>query len=163
MNGITSMLGVRFGLTLPNGKGILSPSDLFEPDLVVAFRKCPRCGQEKPLTEFGTRTRRGRKSALPYCRPCHTEYHTEWRHGKGRERFRASNKASKVRHPNRQRARDIAHAALKCGEIRWGRCVVGGDCSKGVEMHHDDYDKPLEVTWVCRKHHRSLDRARKTA
>lgn len=29
------------------------------------------------------------------------------------------------------------------------------DCgSEQVEAHHEDYTKPLEVTWFCRTHHR---------
>ena len=29
-----------------------------------------------------------------------------------------------------------------------------------VEAHHDDYDKPLEVRWLCRHDHRQLHRER---
>lgn len=41
--------------------------------------------------------------------------------------------------------------AVKYGEVVKGACVVCG--SKNVVGHHDDYTKPLEVTWLCRKHH----------
>lgn len=30
-------------------------------------------------------------------------------------------------------------------------CVV---CGGKAEAHHEDYEKPLAVTWLCRKHHR---------
>jgi hypothetical protein len=30
-----------------------------------------------------------------------------------------------------------------------------------VERHHDDYDKPLEVRYLCKPHHVLADRARK--
>lgn len=160
---LSAVLGVRFGLTLPNGKGILSASRSDELPADERTRICPRCTKAKALSEFGQRTRRGKKSSLPYCRSCHLEYHKEWRHGKGRDTFKAANATSKRRYPNRKRARDIARAAVKYGEIRWGTCIVGGDCSGRAEMHHDDYDKPLQITWVCRRHHRALDRARSTA
>jgi hypothetical protein len=36
-------------------------------------------------------------------------------------------------------------------------CEVCGDVLN-VQAHHDDYDKPLEVRWLCRKHHQALHR-----
>lgn len=29
--------------------------------------------------------------------------------------------------------------------------------SKKVQAHHEDYSKPLEVIWLCHKHHRDAD------
>jgi hypothetical protein len=41
--------------------------------------------------------------------------------------------------------------AVKDGRINKGRCVVCG--SKKVVGHHENYAKPLKVTWLCQKHH----------
>lgn len=41
--------------------------------------------------------------------------------------------------------------ALKCGRINKQPCGVCGD--KG-QAHHSDYTKPLDVEWLCDKHHR---------
>jgi formylmethanofuran dehydrogenase subunit E len=32
------------------------------------------------------------------------------------------------------------------------------NCNEIGERHHDDYSKPLEVRWLCKKHHRELSR-----
>lgn len=53
--------------------------------------------------------------------------------------------------------RSIAKIYLKRGLIKRGPCVVCGDLKS--EMHHPDYDLPLEKIDFCRKHHRDLHAA----
>lgn len=54
----------------------------------------------------------------------------------------------------RQRARLLATYALRRGELTKEPCFV---CESPLsEMHHPDYGKPLEIVWVCRRHHRPL-------
>lgn len=127
------------------------------------MRRCPECGETKPPTDFGLRWRNGRPSLSSYCKPCHVEYHREWRSSpKGRALLTASQRASVKRYPERKAARLAARQAHDRGELPKTWCVVGGKkCGRDVEAHHDDYSKPLEVRWVCRKHHRILDRERK--
>jgi ribosomal protein S27AE len=48
-------------------------------------------------------------------------------------------------------ARKIASAAIRRGELIPRPCIECGD--PNVIAHHDDYNEPLRVTWLCRKHH----------
>ena len=41
--------------------------------------------------------------------------------------------------------------AIKLGILVRGSCEVCGDPK--TDGHHDDYTKPLQVRWLCRKHH----------
>lgn len=55
----------------------------------------------------------------------------------------------------------VAEAKRK-GELVPGDCALAdGDCHGRIEAHHEDYDQPLEVTWLCNRHHRRLHEARK--
>jgi hypothetical protein len=66
---------------------------------------------------------------------------------------------------SRRRAANAAHIALRAGVIARQPCEVCGKEGSEVmqngqrrgivQMHHDDYNKPLDVRWLCRKHHRS--------
>lgn len=51
-------------------------------------------------------------------------------------------------------ARSYLHMAVRRGKIEKLPCEVCHDPK--VEAHHDDYDKPLEVRWLCKKHHLAL-------
>ena len=48
-------------------------------------------------------------------------------------------------------AHGIVAYKVKIGEIVRCPCEVCG--IEKSEAHHDDYEKPLEVRWLCRKHH----------
>lgn len=58
------------------------------------------------------------------------------------------------------RARNAVHHALKTGKLVKGKCGVCG--AEKVEAHHDDYDKPMEVRWVCSLHHGATRRQEAT-
>jgi len=45
---------------------------------------------------------------------------------------------------------DYDHA-IRDGKIEKFPCSVCGNIAS--EGHHEDYTKPLEVIWLCRKHH----------
>lgn len=48
-------------------------------------------------------------------------------------------------------AHAIVSRALRTGELTPKPCEVCGESR--VDAHHDDYDEPLAVRWLCRRHH----------
>lgn len=50
-------------------------------------------------------------------------------------------------------ARGRVETALRWGKMKKGHCEVGKNCLGRIESHHDDYSKPLDVRWLCKKHH----------
>lgn len=54
-------------------------------------------------------------------------------------------------------ARSYAHVYLKRGKLTKGPCMACGN--ENSQIHHEDYSKPLVVTWLCRPCHLSLHRA----
>lgn len=55
------------------------------------------------------------------------------------------------------RVRHSAHAtvrsAIKNGILKRLPCVVCGT-NKKVQAHHENYSRPLDVTWLCAPHHK---------
>jgi len=65
-------------------------------------------------------------------------------------------RAARVRrkhHPKRAKAhRWVSYAVERAELVRPARCeACGRECK--VIAHHEDYDKPLEVEWLCRACH----------
>ena len=48
-------------------------------------------------------------------------------------------------------ARELTRRMIKLGVIVKKPCEVCG--KKKVQTHHDNYDKPLIIRWLCLKHH----------
>lgn len=53
-------------------------------------------------------------------------------------------------------ARKAVKYAWKTGRLRRLPCAECG--AKNAEAHHADYSAPLDVLWLCRKHHVQLHR-----
>lgn len=56
--------------------------------------------------------------------------------------------------PTHARARMVLNQAVRRGHVERMPCEICGDAK--VDGHHEDYSKPLEVMWLCRKHHTDL-------
>ena len=63
----------------------------------------------------------------------------------------------------RVNAHEAVRRALRAGKLARQSCQVCG--SPDAHAHHPDYGKPLDVWWLCVKHHklihRVLDKARR--
>jgi ribosomal protein S27AE len=55
-------------------------------------------------------------------------------------------------HPERNRARARVNYAIRTGKLVRQPCEICGDPKS--QAHHEDYSKPLEVRWLCDKHHK---------
>jgi hypothetical protein len=49
------------------------------------------------------------------------------------------------------KARKLVRQAIAWGELVRGPCEVCGDTR--AQAHHRDYSRPLDVEWLCRRHH----------
>ena len=84
------------------------------------------------------------------------EYHVEYMQV---EENRQSKRDRQKRWPSKDPrllkvcARKIAYEAKKCGLIKIQPCEVCGTTER-LEMHHDDYAKPMDVRWLCKEHHK---------
>lgn len=56
------------------------------------------------------------------------------------------------RNKHKKYANTVVARAIKSGELLRQPCSVCG-CDEDVEAHHEDYDKPLDVIWLCTRHH----------
>ncbi len=55
-------------------------------------------------------------------------------------------------------SRYLARNAKHMGLIKILDCEI---CGNKAEMHHDDYNKPLDIKWLCRKHHLEIHKRKK--
>lgn len=53
--------------------------------------------------------------------------------------------------PEKEKARAAVRNAVRSGHLARQPCEVCGD--DDVHAHHDDYGKPLDVRWLCPRHH----------
>lgn len=64
----------------------------------------------------------------------------------------------RLRNPEKNHAQRIVFVNLRNGKLKKLPCFCG---KIKVEGHHEDYSKPLDVKWLCRKHHNEADAKRR--
>lgn len=121
---------VALGLGRSGGAAVIDSTMIF---MFHSAMICSRCDNEHE-----------RKSS--YCLACHAAYMREWR------KTHPLTEAQKVK----QISRSYAAVYKQRGHLVPQPCEVCG--SDKVEMHHDDYSRPIDVRWRCREHHMELHR-----
>lgn len=134
----------------------------------MASKTCFKCGIEKPLGEF-YRHPQMLDGHLNKCKECakrdtregrslRREQYSEYE----RRRFqqpkrRADQLQAQRRHrqnnPIKAAARTAVHRAIRSGVLIRKPCKFCGSTA-GVQAHHTDYSRPLDVEWVCFTCHR---------
>lgn len=146
-------------------------------------RVCKKCGTERPLEQFvkDARKKNGRGGT---CMDCRRAYHRTWQsqpkarskrlkyqranaeqHAESSRRYRrnrpdqvyASAKRWQQANPEKRKAQTALNNAVRDGRVIKRPCEVCGN--KKADGHHDDYSKPLQVRWLCHKHHLELEHA----
>ena len=57
----------------------------------------------------------------------------------------------KAQHPRRRKANIALGNAVRDGKVKKQPCWV---CGAKAVAHHPDYDRPLDVVWLCQAHHK---------
>lgn len=132
------------------------------------MKPCIRCGNIKPLEEFYTHPQMGDKH-LGKCKVCcrsdaakRQRERREYIAAYERHRSQTSHRKAKVleyqrvmrrRNPEKNKAHCLVARAIRSGKLIRQPCEV---CGEKAQAHHDDYSKPLDVRWLCFKHHREI-------
>ncbi len=82
-------------------------------------------------------------------------YNKKWRE-KNKDIVKEKEKIIRKRNKGEYRARDRFKYAVESGKIKRLPCEVCGDVKS--HGHHIDYSQPLNVRWLCHKHHKEAHR-----
>lgn len=126
------------------------------------MKKCFKCGVEKPLTEF-YKHKQMADGHLNKCKDCTKKDSTDRRNKnidavREYDRNRGNRQGSdyikqyRKKYPKKAAAHRKVNYELRKGSILKKPCEVCGAVK--VVAHHDDYDRPLEIRWLCQAHHK---------
>jgi hypothetical protein len=131
------------------------------------MKKCFKCNKEKPLNEFYKHSMMA-DGHLNKCKECtKTDSKTTYnkiqsnpelavkerkrqRIKERKRRLEGKTKQYKYQKPKNQ-ANVILGNAVRYKKITKKQCQICGNAK--VQAHHEDYSKPLDVTWLCVRHH----------
>lgn len=106
---------------------------------------CHYCHKEENLYKRGFNKKTNKEEYI--CRECNTKKCSKYRKtDRGKIAVRMSVKKYELSHPKRK------IAWMKCRKLEKRPCVICG--SENADKHHPDIDKPLEVIYLCKYHHK---------
>ena len=134
---------------------------------MIRSKECFKCKAIMPLTEFYKHSAMG-DGHLNKCKGCTKDDVSKHRlaniekvraydreRGKIPERIKACTEINRLwRGEDKRRvtAHNAVARAIKKGDLVRSSCIRCGE-DKSI-AHHEDYDKPLEVMWLCQPCHK---------
>ncbi len=118
-------------------------------------KTCSSCFEEKPITEFYKSTL-NKDGLLGYCRVCHGQKIKNKRESKKLLSFDEVAPHKKfwlAENRLKRKAHQAVAYAVQTGKLIRHPCERCGT-TQNVVAHHEDYNKPLDVLWLCKYHHK---------
>lgn len=134
----------------------------------IATKACKKCGETKPLTAF-YRAGKNSDGHRGSCKECTAVAVAAWRAANPDHRARERRDPEKQRehrrrwnrnhpernprwrekNPEKRKAHDAVRKALKSGRLVRPDTCEGCGATGRLHAHHDDYEKRLDVRWLC--------------
>ena len=124
-------------------------------------KRCFKCGEVKSLSAFYkhpqmsdghvNKSKECNKKDVIDNRKDKISYYREYDRKRGGRHTVESTRLYREKNPKKYTAHSKVGYALKVGQRVKQPCEVCGNIE--VHGHHCDYDKPLEVMWLCAEHH----------
>lgn len=144
------------------------------------MKQCKKCGETKPLSEF-YKHKAMADGHLNHCKECkrkdainvrnaNIDYYRAYDQARannpervqsrlnyaqsenGRIMAKKSSANFTKNNPVAKKCQTAVRSAIRDGRLVKAACEVCGSTSK-IHGHHNDYSKPLDVRWLCPKHH----------
>ena len=131
------------------------------------MKKCFKCGEEKPLSEF-YKHKQMADGHLGKCKECTKNDSTDHRNAnlekireydrkRGARQTNAYQQSYRKNNPKGYAAKTMVNNAVRDGKMKKLPCEVCGSTHR-IHGHHDDYNFPLMVRWLCAAHHKQWHR-----
>lgn len=122
----------------------------------LQIKFCSICEVTKPVTEFH---RRG-GTYKSGCKPCRNAINRAWKADnieavrETSKLYRPASNPSKclerrANYPKAVRATDKVRYAVKTGKLKKLDCCEQCNAGGRIVAHHPEYNKPLDVEWLC--------------
>lgn len=127
---------------------------------MTVVKRCSGCRIDKHADQF-YKDKRNTDKLDSWCKECRLRYNRKWRSVNYLDKRKRGDYQSNYHRRPKEQARYLArqklNTALREGRITKDWCAKEDETCKGrIEGHHEDYSKPLEVLWLCKKHHMEL-------
>lgn len=132
------------------------------------MKTCFKCNVEKELKEFYKHSQM-KDGHLNKCKKCtkkdvkvnydkNIDYYrsyekTEKRILSKRKRAKGYTKKYKEKNPKKRQAHIIVGNSIRSGALIRPNICSECERTQNIQAHHDDYNKPLEVRWLCSRCH----------
>jgi hypothetical protein len=101
-----------------------------------------------------------KRANLPHRMELRKEVAEKWKKDpKLKKRMSEQKKKWQYKNAEKRAAHVITGNAIRDGRLVPELCKVCG--KKKVDAYHEDYTKPLEVIWLCKKHHGELHKKKR--
>lgn len=136
-------------------------------------KTCKRCKESRPLTRF-YKHKHMADGHLNFCKDCtkdrvsnHRSDNIEKIRAYDRERGKLPHRVAETIKRTRERRQALRGLGYGAAHNKVSKALISGElqkvttcsyCNDGgrIEAHHEDYDKPLDVTWLCKPCHSML-------